>query len=177
MRPTGGPARPQETPSNQEQVQQTPQSTQNEDLDPLSLNDDDIAFAAFREGVDSSGNVLNLKVIGLQPEKPQPKQVNGFRVQIFAGAEEQVARMAEVEAHFEFDARIYLVFDSPNYKIRLGDFTVRDEADELRREAYRKGYRDAWVVPDQVWIGLPAEADTTAVPDTLGIPDLKEIKP
>jgi hypothetical protein len=171
MRPTGGPARVTETPAPPAIPVDSMQSTQNEEFDPLSLNDDDISFGAFQKSTEVAMGVV------VAP-KPQPRQVNGFRVQIFAVADEQVARMAEEEAHFEFTTRIYLVFDPPNYKIRLGDFLTRDEADDLRREAYRKGYRDAWVVPDQVWVGLPAEPDTTTTsPDSLGGSELKEVKP
>lgn len=171
MRPTGGPARVTETPVPAATPIDSVQSTQNEDFDPLSLNDDDISFGSFQQSSEIS--------MGIAPiSKPQPKQVNGFRVQIFAVADEQVARMAEEESRFEFTARVYLVYDPPNYKIRLGDFLTREEADDLRREAYRKGYRDAWVVPEQVWVGLPTESDTTtSLPDSLWIPDLKEVKP
>ena len=171
MRPTGGPARVTEAPLPSTTPVDSVQSTQNEDFDPLSLNDDDISFAAFQHS--------SVIAMGIAPiTKPQPKQVNGFRVQIFAVADEQVARLAEEEARFEFSTHVYLVYDPPNYKIRLGDFLTQEEADDLRREAYRKGYRDAWVVPEQVWVGLPTETDSTAIlPDSLGVPDLKEVKP
>lgn len=165
MRPTGGPAQPGETqPTRPEPIEEPSTMPQDEDFDPLSLNDDEIAFAAFRASADTVVDTIAATEEG-------PRQVSGFRVQIFAGADEQSARLVEEEARFEFSTRVYLGYDPPNYKVRLGDFTDRDEANKVRREAYRKGYRDAWVVPDMVWIGLPVEVDTTEViPDSLIVP-------
>jgi hypothetical protein len=167
IRPAGGPKQPGEAPpSRQQPAEESSGVPQNEDFDPLSLNDDEIAFAAFRTSVDTVTEVADTTREG-------PRQVSGYRVQIFAGANEQSARTVEEKARFEFTTPVYLTYDPPNYKIRLGDFTDRNEADKVRREARRKGYRGAWVVPDQIWIGLPAKPDTTGgIPDSLQMPEV-----
>jgi hypothetical protein len=175
VRPTGGPAQPGEAPPEHLQPGEAPPVVpQDESFDPLTLNDDEIGFSSFRASVDTT--------VDTTMAREGPKQVNGFRVQIFAGADEQTARLVEEEARFEFDTSVYLAYDPPNYKVRLGDFAERSDAEKIRREAYRKGYRDAWVVPDQVWIGLPAESDTTnVIPDTLRmeevLPDIEHPTP
>lgn len=165
VRPTGGPKQPVETPPERPQPVEEPATVaQNEDFDPQSLNDDEINFSGFpstiptaRDSTTTSGGT---------------RQMSGFRVQIFAGADEQSARLVEEEARGEFDTRVYLSYDPPNYKVRLGDFVDRNEADQIRQDAYRKGYRDAWVVPDQIWVEPPVAADTTnVVPDTLRTPE------
>jgi len=164
-RPLGGPKQPAEAPPERPQPIEEPSTIpQNEDFDPLSLNDDEINFSGFSDTAATATE---------SPASPSgSRQTSGFRVQIFAGADEQSARMVEEEARGEFDARVYLSYDPPNYKVRLGDFSERNEADKIRQDAYRKGYRDAWVVPDQIWVEPRVAADTTnIVPDTLRTPE------
>ena len=46
---------------------------------------------------------------------------------------------------------IYVEFDSPYYKVRIGDFTDRDKATEFREIAREKGYPSPWIVKTKVW--------------------------
>ena len=73
-------------------------------------------------------------------------EMPGFRVQIFVTKEEFDARQVEEDALLQFEERVYLTFDSPNYKIRVGDCKTRSEANDLRQIALQRGYPDAWVV-------------------------------
>jgi len=106
-------------------------------LPPSNLKSPDIgAESANEEGrVDSKSGIV---------------EIPGFRVQIFVTNEEYDARQVEEEAMLKFDENVYLSFDSPNYKIRIGDCATRSEANDLRSVAARTGYRDAWVVQCKV---------------------------
>ncbi len=62
-------------------------------------------------------------------------------------------RRALNEAKSFFNPRgyeVYLVYESPMYKLRVGDTTDRKRADKLLTLSKENGYRDAWVVPDMV---------------------------
>lgn len=172
IRPAGGPVHPGEEPATRPEPVQEPSGVpQDESFDPLTLNDDEIEFAAFRTPTDTMSQDSAASVEG-------PRQVSGYRVQIFAAADELAARVLENEARFQFNVPVYLSYDPPNYKIRLGNYTDKNAADNLRKEARRKGYRDAWVVPDLVWIGLPIVSDSTETsPDSLIFPEMLEEKP
>lgn len=172
IRPAGGPAQPGEAaPTHPEPIQEPSGVPQSEDFDPLSLNDDEIEFAAFRVSADT---VIEDSAKGIEA----PRQVSGYRVQIFAAADELAARVMENKARFQFDVPVYLSYDPPNYKIRVGNFTAKNDADDMRKAARRKGYRDAWVVPDLVWIGLPVVPDSTEIsPDSLIFPEMLEEQP
>ncbi len=68
-----------------------------------------------------------------------------YRVQIFtsrlyteAGRERQLAE--EI-----FNLPIYLDYEVPYYKLRVGDFLTRDEAENMLAEIKSIGYRNAWV--------------------------------
>ncbi len=77
--------------------------------------------------------------------------VPGFRVQLFSSQEidEANTKLAEVQELFP-DEWFYLVYDAPTYKIRVGNFLTRFEADGFVNQLSTRGYRDAWVVPEKV---------------------------
>lgn len=81
----------------------------------------------------------------------QEEMVQGFRIQIFSSSNVDEANIVKntVAEKFLFDS-VYVVYDPPVYKVRVGDFTNRYEANQRLPEFVDKGYRDAWIVPDQV---------------------------
>jgi hypothetical protein len=77
------------------------------------------------------------------PEEP-PEYV--FRVQLGSTTEYEEAIELETRARFSFDEVVVLAFDSPYYKVRVGKYADREEAQALQREAVKEGYRRAWVL-------------------------------
>jgi hypothetical protein len=45
---------------------------------------------------------------------------------------------------------IYTVYESPAFKIRIGDFVNRADANSFVGILAKKGFRDGWVVPDKI---------------------------
>ena len=70
----------------------------------------------------------------------------GFRVQIFAN--ENISRANEVynRAIFKFKERVYLEYEAPNYKIRVGNCKTRAEATRLQIYIRENGFPDAWII-------------------------------
>lgn len=71
----------------------------------------------------------------------------GYRVQVFTGKRADATR-----SKFDFMARypeynVYTVFESPYYKVRVGDFRKQVSADRLADEI-RPRFPGAFVVPD-----------------------------
>jgi hypothetical protein len=58
--------------------------------------------------------------------------------------------MKEVVTEKFIGDSVYVVYDAPVYKIRVGDFVNRYEANQRLPEFTEKGYRDAWIVPDRI---------------------------
>ena len=50
---------------------------------------------------------------------------------------------------FPYDS-VYVYFQAPWYKVRVGDFETRNDAEAKLREARQKGYREAFWVPSDV---------------------------
>ncbi len=79
------------------------------------------------------------------------RQAQGFRVQLANVTSEASAMAFKEEATAIFDS-VYVIFQRPNYKVRVGDFLTRSTADAAADSARRFGFRDAWVVPSRVWV-------------------------
>lgn len=124
-----------------------------ESFDPLTLNDNDIVFPSNLIKEDNQDNATtNNNINKLQDLQ---KEVNGFRVQIIATQDLEKATLLEETAKNQFlrqGHKTYLVFEAPLYKIRIGDFTIRNKADELKSQALNYGYREAFIVRTKVTI-------------------------
>ena len=77
--------------------------------------------------------------------------VQGFRVQIYSTASIDAAKAKKGEAESLFPGEsLYVQYDPPAYKIRVGNFHQRYEADRFVRLAIEKGFPDSWTVPERV---------------------------
>ncbi|MFA6468087.1 MAG: SPOR domain-containing protein [Bacteroidota bacterium] len=101
-----------------------------------------------------------------------PETLQGFRIQLLATNnfdEANTTRNALTLANH--DLWIYLVFEAPTYKIRVGDFVNRAEAKPLLQMFQEQGFRKAWIVPDRIIKNqppkppLPTPIDSTSVID------------
>ncbi|MFO7810683.1 MAG: SPOR domain-containing protein, partial [Candidatus Delongbacteria bacterium] len=74
-------------------------------------------------------------------------QVIGYRVQIFAAREKSNAEKIKAQASEQIEERIYLVLaDDGLYKIQVGDFLSKIEADKVRdRIRQTTNYNDAFI--------------------------------
>lgn len=82
---------------------------------------------------------------------PAPaSQTPGYRVQIFASSDRTKAESAAAEARQRFSEPVYIEFETPLYKVRVGDCATRHEADLLKEKAGTQGYDGAWVAESQV---------------------------
>lgn len=135
-------------------VKEEPQKANpyDETFDPNSLKDDDIVINKF----DRNQSVNNNTITGTNDESIEEtlfSEVKGFRVQIMATKSIETATLAEQEAKELFESmnqKTYLIFDAPLYKLRVGDATTRDEAEDIRDVAKDYGYREAFIVPTKV---------------------------
>ncbi len=75
----------------------------------------------------------------------------GFRIQIFSTSniDEAMNMRTNVLTKLPQDS-VYIVYDPPVYKIRLGDFQTRYDASIELPTIVNMGYSDAWIVPDNI---------------------------
>jgi len=77
----------------------------------------------------------------------------GYRIQILkASGNESLDIIEESETKFSekyVDIAVYLTFDEPYYRVRVGDFRTRLEAEEFLKKINRE-YPGAWVIQDDI---------------------------
>lgn len=88
----------------------------------------------------------------------------GFRIQVASTSSVDDAGTVKAAAQelFRTDT-LYVVYDPPVYKVRMGDFPTRLEANQRLPLVQEGGYPDAWVVPDRVirrrWVPVGMEKE------------------
>ena len=125
-----------------------------EDLDPLTFTDDDFVIEVTPSEVsglqkaraDTSVARAGKDTTGLKTVVKVP----GYRIQIAALEDQGKAMEIQKEAMLKFTEDVYLIFDSPYYKIRVGNCVTRREAEELQKKAVRLGFLDAWIIRTMV---------------------------
>ncbi len=69
-----------------------------------------------------------------------------FRVQLLTAKVYGEARHAAIVAEEIFDRPVHLDYEVPYFKVRVGKFYDRDEAEQYLQKVKAAGYRNAWVV-------------------------------
>ena len=118
-----------------------------EAFDFRTLEDDDLTVgleAGFGVGVPQVAPAGEVGA-GAGSEK-----MRGWRVQIYTSQDYLEAERVEKLADSLFTEEVYLIFDTPNYKIRIGDYLTRDGADQMQRIAIERGFRNAWVIRGEI---------------------------
>jgi hypothetical protein len=85
-----------------------------------------------------------------------PETIPGFRIQVMLTPEIDSATAVFDSLNQSLaDDWIYVVYDSPYYKVRVGNYAERSDAAPMLNLLIGRGYRDAWIVPDNVMKSPP----------------------
>jgi len=74
----------------------------------------------------------------------------GFMVQIISTDNIDIANQTRSEVYFKISKESYVSFEPPFYKVKVGDFTSRKEANDLKFKLNQLGYFEARVVQETV---------------------------
>jgi len=122
-----------------------------ESFDPLKLKEP--TSTLFNEQTQNEvSRQVSVDTLGAIQDQQTDGEQFGYRVQLLLTPNYQEADsiLTQVREMFEGEAQAYWVYDSPNYKIQIGDCTTRTEAEELRDQAQDLGFRFSWVVPSVI---------------------------
>ena len=79
--------------------------------------------------------------------------IDGFRIQIFEESGNRSSTQArEVMSEFSLkytEIPVYLTWQAPNFKVRVGDFGTRMEAEGFLKKV-KRDYPIAWVIRDKI---------------------------
>ena len=76
--------------------------------------------------------------------------IEGFRVQILATEELAKAEQLQKDLSNILNQNIYIVFEAPNYKVRVGNFIDRNKAEVFRKNILNKGYTSSWIIRTRI---------------------------
>lgn len=126
--------------------------------DPLELSEDkEVVPVAHPKSGSITGQTAFVEVSDLMQDSslaavsPEPEETDSlsgqaFRVQLFTSKVYGDARGASVIAEEIFDRPVFLDYEVPYFKVRVGNFADREKAEEYLLRAKSAGYPDAWVV-------------------------------
>lgn len=76
----------------------------------------------------------------------------GFRVQIFSGSDRSDAYATQSKFQSSYkDISSYVSYDEPNYRVKVGDFRSRNDANSLMK-VLRSQYSNVFVFIEDIWV-------------------------
>lgn len=86
-----------------------------------------------------------------QANNPEAAQTDlGYRVQIMTTDSLEEANSVKAEVYFKVKVPVYVIYDSPYYKVRAGDYIEIEKARNLNFKLIQLGYKDSRIVQDSV---------------------------
>jgi hypothetical protein len=74
----------------------------------------------------------------------------GYRVQVLATRYFERADSLAVIMKNTVSDSVYVDFEAPNYKVRIGDFIDRESAESLQQDLVKMGYNSAWILRTRI---------------------------
>ena len=115
-------------------------------FDPNILKDPEPKWPKIVNPINSE-NLSNQDSIGLDSASIV---IEGFRVQLFATGDRFNAEKFQIDLGKIYDKKIYVIFEAPNYKVRIGNFIDRKRAEKVRSEFSKKGYPSGWIIRTKI---------------------------
>jgi hypothetical protein len=93
-------------------------------------------------GYSDTSSVSEKKIIGT---------MEGYRVQVLSTDDIDEANNVRAEIYEKTTRKeVYIIFDPPFYKVKVGDFTLKSEADNLRFKLNQLGFTESKVVQETI---------------------------
>ena len=69
-----------------------------------------------------------------------------YRIQIFESSIASIARAEAKRFQNILGDTVYIDFETPLYKLRIGNYTVRKNAEKAIKSISRLGVKDSWII-------------------------------
>ena len=76
--------------------------------------------------------------------------MEGYRVQVLATRYFERAHSFAIVMKNTVSDSVYVDFETPNYKVRVGDFIERESAESLQQNLVQMGYNSAWILRSRI---------------------------
>jgi cell division septation protein DedD len=109
-------------------------------------------FRAENEINPTSSRPISLGNKVVDRSKATRVKKKGFRVQIYSGSNRNEAYSVQAKFKNQYtDMEGYISYDEPNYRVKVGDFTSRTEANNFMR-ILRAQYKNVFVFQEDIWV-------------------------
>lgn len=111
-------------------------------------------FRAEHEINPTVARAISLGTVKKVVDKTKATRVKrkGFRVQIYSGPNRNEAYATQTRFRNQNkDMDSYITYDEPNYRVKVGDFTSRSEANAYMRTV-RSQYKNVFVFQEDIWV-------------------------
>lgn len=93
--------------------------------------------------------------INAQTTMESRRHVPGFRIQVISSPDRNKVNAAKVKMYEQFpDWKPYVLYQAPNYKLRVGDFLTEDEADSALQQLSKVFSSGLYVIHDIIELKL-----------------------
>jgi len=152
--PPSGPAKPAKQPPVERASKEKPYDFRSEGTIPAlkpddAANEPDVQEIGVSDSADIDVSDAEAPPVSAPPAPAEPALIDGFRVQVFASGDRDIAANAAREVQERLGIPTYIELDTGMYKVRAGDFATRAEADRAL-PGIRKDYPDAWIVASKI---------------------------
>ena len=89
---------------------------------------------------------LEVTAVTALPAASSPRGETRFRIQILASSQIDMVRQEKLNAEAATGLPVFMASEQSLYKLYVGDFKTKADADAALPAVKSKGYRDAWVV-------------------------------
>lgn len=132
-------------------------STRAQQVEHVKVNRDTLIaiLQSFRAENEINPIAMRSISLGTKPvDRSKATRVSkrGFRVQIYSGNNRNEAYAAQNRFKNQFsDIDSYISYDEPNYRVKVGDFTSRSEANNFM-QLLRSQYSNVFVFQEDIWV-------------------------
>ncbi len=106
--------------------------------------------------------ILQTRLIPPPPPPKKFRQIEGLRVQVFAGLDSLNALSIRHQLINGQSDSVYLFKEKGLYKIQIGDYPYRMDADRKKQELRKEGFKGAWVVQTSINVPIDNEQSVSA---------------
>ncbi|MFQ6606967.1 MAG: SPOR domain-containing protein [Fidelibacterota bacterium] len=98
----------------------------------------------------------------LEEDFPSDSTRDGYRVQVLSTRDHEEADTLQAQLMERFPGEVYVTYDPPIYKVRVGNFINRPLAEEAQTRLKRMGFRRAWVIRTRVLMITQTQEQSTS---------------
>lgn len=116
----------------------------------LTVTEDTTGLAIKQEST-LAQETMPAETTAAETIKEMPEESKyGYRVQLGAFSNKELANQFAAQLRQNFTENVYVQYVSPFYKVRVGDFLTKDDAEKFKLKVWNLGFDDAFVVESKI---------------------------